>query len=276
MTKSFERETIIEATSPWKPFDFAEIARYRDLFYFKILNGYKAQHRQTVLSYLWVILEPLVNIAFFAIVFGRLAGIDTGDTPYAAFNASVMAGWSLLSVGLSGAVLSLNAEADLLQKIYFPRIYIPVIPTIVNFPNFLIQLFCTGIVLAYFRIYPGWQIIFIIPVILCNTILVTAAGLLLSTFFVQLKDLAKVFPFFMRFYQYSLPIVYPLSLVPEKYRWLYELNPGVPIIEGMRASLLGTPMPWFSLGVTTLCSLVILYIGAVVFRLREPNIVDAI
>lgn len=268
-------KTVIEATSPWKPFDLREIIRYKDMFYFKILNGYKAAQRQTVLSYFWVIFDPFVNIAFYTIIFGNLVKVDTGDVPFAAFNAAVMAGWMFLNNGLNGAVNSVGGEAGLMTKIYFPRIYIPIIPTIVNFPNFLIQFACTYCILIYLGIYPNWQLIYLIPVLLCAIVFSTGIGLLLSTFFVQFKDLPKVWGYAMRFYMYALPIVYPVSIIPEKYLWLYNLNPGVAIIEGFRAAILGTPMPWDKLAIAFIISSVILYVGAVIFRFREPNIVDA-
>ena len=273
MSKTYK--TVIEATNPWKPFDFKEIIRYKDMFYYKIINGYKAEQRQTVLSYFWVILDPFVNIVFLTIVFGKLAKVDTGDIPYPAFSAAVMAGWVFLSNSLNGSVHSISSESNLMQKVYFPRIYIPIVPTIINFPNFLIQLSCTFCVLIYYDYFPTLQLIYLIPVILCAIVFSTAVGLLCTTFFVQFRDLPRVWSYAMRFYMYILPIAYPTNNVPEKYLWLYNLNPGVPIIQGFRAAMLGTPMPWVSLGIAFISSVALLYVGAVIFRYREPNIVDA-
>jgi lipopolysaccharide transport system permease protein len=118
-------------------------------------------------------------------------------------------------------------------------------------------------------------LIYLIPVILVSVTFSTGIGLLLTTFFVQFKDLPRVWGYGMRFYMYALPIVYPTSVIPEKYLWIYNLNPGVAIIEGFRAAMIGTPMPWEKLGIAFLISTVLLYAGAVVFRYREPNIVDA-
>tara|TARA_B100001093_G_C26788369_1_gene997778 strand:+ start:656 stop:1492 length:837 start_codon:yes stop_codon:yes gene_type:complete len=272
-------KTVIEASSPWKPFNFKEILRYRDMFYFKILNGYKAQQRQTVLSYFWVIFDPFISITAYTVIFNMIGKIDTGAVPFVAFNASVMAGWNFFNSSLNGSIHSIGSEAGLMQKVYFPRIYIPIIPTIINFPNFLIQLVCTYGILLYYGIFPSLQLLYLIPVIFCCIVLTTGIGLLLTTFFIQFKDLPIVWGYVMRFYFFSLPIVYTKTsisgLVPEKYMWIYDLNPGVPIIEGFRAAMIGTPMPWEKLGVAMLISCAVLYVGAVVFRLREPNIVDA-
>ncbi len=272
-------KTVIEASSPWKPFNFKEILRYRDMFYFKILNGYKAQQRQTVLSYFWVIFDPFISITAYTVIFNMIGKIDTGAVPFVAFNASVMAGGNFFNSSLNGSIHSIGSEAGLMQKVYFPRIYIPIIPTIINFPNFLIQLVCTYGILLYYGIFPSLQLLYLIPVIFCCIVLTTGIGLLLTTFFIQFKDLPIVWGYVMRFYFFSLPIVYTKTsisgLVPEKYMWIYDLNPGVPIIEGFRAAMIGTPMPWEKLGVAMLISCAVLYVGAVVFRLREPNIVDA-
>lgn len=276
---SEKHKTVIEATSPWKPFDLIEIARYKDMFYFKIVNGYKAKQRQTILSYFWVIFDPFISITAYTVIFNMIGKIDTGTIPFVAFNASVMAGWNFFNTSLNGSINSIGSEAGLMQKVYFPRIYIPIIPTIINFPNFLIQLTCTYGILFYYGIFPSLQLFYLIPVILCCIVLSTGIGLLLTTFFIQFKDLPIVWGYVMRFYFFSLPIVYTKTsisgLVPEKYMWIYDMNPGVPIIEGFRAAMIGTPMPWEKLGVAMLISCIVLYVGAVVFRLREPNIVDA-
>tara|TARA_B100001093_G_scaffold78881_1_gene70142 strand:- start:18286 stop:19125 length:840 start_codon:yes stop_codon:yes gene_type:complete len=274
-------KTIIKANSPWKPFDFKEILRYKDMFYFKSLNSYKAQQRQTVLSYIWIFVDPVVNIIFFSVVFGHLAKISLEGSPYdgmsyTAFNAAAMAGWIFMRTGLARSPNSLVEERNLLDKVYFPRIFIPIIPTIVNLPNFLIQLVCTQIVLAYFGHFPSWNYWAIIPILLCMVIYSVALGLFLTTFMLQFRDLPRIWGYIMQYYVYTLPLAYPLTNIPEKYAFLYLLNPGVSLIEGFRAALLGVAIPWGSIGISLSFSLFLLYVGAVIFRHKEPNIVDAL
>lgn len=274
--------TVIEATNPWKPFDLTEIFRYKDFFYYKIVNGYKAQQKQSILGYFWVAFDPAFSILFYSLVFGAVAGIATGDIPYVAFNASAVLGWTYLSGCMNNATSSMQANAGIIQKVYFPRIYIPLVPCIVSLPNFLINTVLTLILLAYFGFYPGIQILAIIPIMFVMIIFSMGLGLLITTFKLQYRDLGRIWGYFMRFYAYAVPMAYPVTAITDQFpdkEWIYTLfmlNPAAPLIEGFRGALLGTPIPWFYIGIAFIVSLILLYVGAVVFRFREPNIVDAL
>lgn len=273
MSESYR--TVIEAVNPWKPFDWKEILRYRDMFYFKIINGYRSAQRQTVLSYLWVLLDPVINIVFFSIVFGSVAKIQTGEIPYIIFNASAMAGWLFIRESLNGAVRSLKNEATLLKKVYFPRIFIPMVPCITVLPNFLIQLTCTLILLSCYGYYPTLQIFALIPILFIMFIFSTAMGLLLSTFMLQFRDLHKIWNYFMQILMYAIPLAYPVSAIPEKWQFIYLLNPPAALLESFRNALVGAPIPWIPLAISAASSIAFLYIAGVLFKSREPNIVDA-
>jgi len=268
--------TVIEASSPWKPFDFKEILRYKDMLYFKILNGYKAQMKQTVLGYFWVFFEPVFNVLFFSLVFGSIVKINTGEIPYVIFNATAVLGWGFFSACMNGGIGSLLNESSIIQKIYFPRIFIPLIPSIIKLPDFLFQFILTLILMAFFGFYPGVQIFLIIPILLIMMIYGFSIGLLLSTLVLQYKDVNKFWGYFMRFYIYAVPLAYPLTTIPQKYKWLFLLNPGAALIESFRGALIGTHIPWTYLGVSLIISLILLYVSAVFFRIREPNIVDTL
>ncbi|MDD3877907.1 MAG: ABC transporter permease [Bacteroidales bacterium] len=280
MLKDFSEKskfyTVIEASNPWKPFDFKEIFRYKDMLYFKILNGYKAQMKQTVFGYFWVFFEPAFNVVFFSLIFGTIVKIDTGNIPYVVFNATAVLGWGYLSGCMNGSIGSLLNESNLIQKIYFPRIFIPLIPCIIKLPDFILQFIMTLILMAFFGFFPDVQILLLIPILIIMFIYGISVGLLLSTFVLQYKDINKFWGYFMRFYVYAVPLAYPLTSVPEKYQWLYLLNPGAVLIESFRGSLIGTPIPWLYLGFTTIAAFVFLYISAVIFRIREPNVVDTL
>lgn len=268
--------SVIEASNPWKPFDFKEIIRYKDMLYFKIINGYKAQMKQTVFGYFWVFFEPAFNIIFFSLVFGMIVNVNTGEIPYVVFNATAVLGWSYLSGCMNGGITSLQNESHLIQKIYFPRIFIPLIPCIIKLPDFVLQLIMTLILMGIFGFYPGFSIFLIFPIILIMLIYGASVGLLLSTFLLQYKDVNRLWGYFMRFYIYAIPLAYPLSTIPEKYQWVYLLNPGAALIESFRGAMIGTPIPWLYLAISTLIAFIFLYIAAVVFRMREPNIVDTL
>jgi len=268
--------TVIEASNPWKPFDIKEIMRYKDMLYFKILNGYKVQIKQTVFGYFWVFFEPAFNIIFYSLVFGTIVKINTGNLPYIIFNATAVLGWTYFSGCMNGSISSLINEANIIQKIYFPRIFIPLIPCIIKLPDFILQFFMTLVLMAFFGFYPGFHIFLIIPILLIMLIYGAGIGLLLSTFVLQYKDINRFWGFFMRFYVYAVPLAYPLTTIPVRYQWIYMLNPGAALIESFRGAMLGTSIPWMYLGFSFVFSIILLYISAVVFRIREPNIVDTL
>ncbi len=268
--------TVIEASNPWKPIDLKEIVRYKDMLYFKILNGYKAQMKQTVFGYFWVFFEPAFNIVFFSLVFGTIVKINTGEIPYVIFNATAVLGWGFFSGCMNGGIGSLLNESGIIQKIYFPRIFIPLIPSIIKLPDFILQFILTLILMAFFGYYPNIQIFMIIPILLIMMIYGISIGLLLSTFVLQYKDISKFWGYFMRFYIYAVPLAYPLTTIPQKYQCLYLLNPGAALIESFRGALIGTQIPWMYLGISLIISLILLYVSAVIFRIREPNIVDTL
>ena len=276
ISKEEKYYTVIEASNPWKPFDFKEIIRYKDMLYFKILNGYKAQMKQTVFGYFWIFFEPVFNVLFFSLVFGTIVKISTGEVPYIIFNATAVLGWGFFSACMNGGIGSLLNESGIIQKIYYPRIFIPLIPGIIKLPDFLLQFILTLVLMAIYGFYPGFQIFLIIPILLIMMIYGFSVGLLLSTLVLQYKDVNKFWGYFMRFYIYAVPLAYPLSTIPSKYQWLYLLNPGASLIESFRGALIGTPIPWAYLGVSLIISLILLYVSAVFFRIREPNIVDTL
>lgn len=268
--------TVIEASNPWKPFDFKEIYRYKDMLYFRILNGYKAQMKQTVFGYFWIFFEPIFNIIFFSLIFGMLVNVQTGDVPYIVFNATAVVGWGYMSACMNGSIGSLLNESGVIQKIYYPRIFIPLIPCIIKLPDYIFQLILVIVLIAFYGFYPGIQIFMIIPITAIMLMYGVSFGYLLSTFVLQYKDVNKFWGYFMRFYVYAVPLAYPLAGIPEQYQWLYLLNPGATLVESFRASLLGTPIPWIYLVISFAVSLLMVYVAAVVFRMREPNIVDTL
>lgn len=275
-------QTVIEAVNPWKPFNLKEIFQYKDFFYYKIVNGYKAKQKQTILGYFWVVFDPAFSIVFYTLVFGTVAGIATGDIPYVVFNAAAVIGWGYLQKCMDSATSSMQANAGIIQKVYFPRIYVPLIPCIIGLPNFLITLACGLVLLSVYGYYPSWELVFLVPIILVMIMFSMGLGLLLTTFKLQYRDAGRVWGYFMRFYAYAIPMAYPVTAITDRfpdYEWIYPvymLNPAAPLIEGFRGALLGTEIPWFYIGIAFLTSSLLIYIGAVVFRYREPNIVDAL
>ncbi|MCG8524846.1 MAG: ABC transporter permease [Opitutales bacterium] len=276
MQNSEEPVTIIDANRRWKRFELSELLRYKDLFRFRVINQYKAQQRQTVLSYLWVFLDPAINILFFTIVFGGLVKVDTNETPYVVFNTASMAGWLFLKNAMNFSVLSLNAEKILLQKIYFPRIMIPIIPVVVYLPNFLIQLILSLVLIAFWGFYPGWELFYVVPQIFVMFLLSAGFGMLISSFVVQFRDLELIWRYFLQFAVYLIPVAYPIESVHEAYQGIYTLNPMVYLIEGFRVAMIGGAYELKFFIYPLVFSLVLLFVGTLIYKSREPLIVDAL
>ncbi len=270
-----KQRIVIEAVKPWKPFDFAEIFRYRDMLYFKIINAYKADHRQTILSYFWAVIDPFTKIIFFYLIFGKIAHVATGHIPYLAFNASGIVLWNFIGICLNTSISSLTNESMLLQKIYFPRLFIPLVPCISQVPNFLLNLVITLGLLAFLGFTPTWRLLGIFPIFLFSIVIAYSVGLLLSSYALQYRDIRRLWGGIMQFMVYTVPVAYPLSAVPPLWRNVYLLNPMAAAVEGFRCSLLGQPVPWMWLGIDAVVVFIIFYFSAGIFRMREPLIIDA-
>ncbi len=273
-TRSYR--TVIDATQSWKAIDLQEILRYRDMLYFRVVSAYKAEHRQMVLSYLWVVIDPLIKIVFCAIVFGSVVRVRTGSIPYLPFNASGMVAWAFVSTCLNNSISSLGNEAILLQKIYFPRIFIPLVPCLAQIPNLLLNLALTIVLLAFMGYPPTWAALLLPVPIILFIILSTGTGLMLSTFALQYRDVRKLWSGLMQFLIYSVPVAYPATAIPEKFRGWYFLNPLAADIETFRACLLNQPIPWRWLALSAVTSLALLHLGGIVFRRHEAAIVDTV
>jgi len=218
MSKNKPIHTVIEAEKPWKPIDVKELYRYRDLFYFRVINGYRSNQRQTVLSYVWVLFDPAINIIFFTIVFGGLAKVSTQD-PYIIFNSASLAGWLFLKNAINFSAQSMVKESILMRKIYYPRFFIPVTPIFEYLPNFLIQFIMILCVLAFNGVYPSFQILWAFPIVFIMMTFSVAIGLLFSSYMVQFRDLQYMWRYLLKFIVYLVPVAYPLSAVPEQYQF---------------------------------------------------------
>jgi lipopolysaccharide transport system permease protein len=267
---------VIDCKDRLKTIDFQELWKYRDLFWFKVVSSYKAKHRQSVLSYLWALLDPAMNILFFTFIFGGLLNVDTGENPYVLFNATGILAWLLINSSLGGSTRSLLGESMLLQKVYYPRLYVPFIPVFTNLPTFLIQLIFTLVLVFSFGVEFSWNIL-LIPLLVVSILIFTVGiGFLLSSFVIQFRDLSMVINYVMRFAVYLTPVVYPLDKIPDQYLSIYMLNPTACFVESFRRCLLGGDFPFFWLACSTCLSILIFMLGLRVYRSRELNIVDAI
>jgi lipopolysaccharide transport system permease protein len=268
--------TIIEPRSGWQIIDFKELKEYRDLFFFMVWREIKVLYAQTILGFSWAILQPLIQIVIFTIVFGKVAKVSTDGIPYFLFSTVAIIPWTYMSQGMTQSSQSLIVGQEMLGKIYFPRLIFPITPILARFVDFVISLLILLFVMIYYRVLPTWNLILLPLFILLMMSIPTGIGMWLSALAIRFRDVKFAMPFVVRMLIYSAPIVYSATSIPEQYRFIYSLNPIVGVIEGYRACLLGTPVPWPYILPGIFTALLVLVSGALYFRRMERIFVDVI
>ena len=271
-----ERVTVIEPASGWEFPDFKELKAYQDLFYFLVWRDIKVLYAQTVLGFSWAILNPLVQIIIFSVIFGKVAKIPTDGIPYVLFSTVAIIPWNYMAESMSASSQSLVSGQNLLGKVYFPRVIFPMTSVLAKLVDFSISMMLVVAVMFYYQIPPTWNLVYFPLLVLLMMAIPAGLGLWLSSLAIRYRDVKFAMPFVIRMLIYSAPILYPLSAIPEQYRFLYSLNPIVAVIEGYRASLLGMPMPWESILPGSLVAVLVLMFGAIYFRRMERVFVDVI
>jgi len=271
-----ERITVIEPVSGWELPDFKELKAYRDLFYFLVWRDIKVLYAQTVLGFSWAILNPLVQIVIFSVIFGKVAKIPTDGIPYVLFSTVAIIPWNYMAESMSASSQSLVSGQSLLGKVYFPRVIFPITPVLAKLVDFSISLMLVVAVMFYFQIPPTWNLVYFPLLVLLMMSVPVGIGLWLSSLAIRYRDVKFAMPFVIRMLIYSAPILYPMSAIPEQFRSVYALNPIVGVIEGYRACLLGMPMPWEYILPGALVALFVLIFGAIYFRRMERVFVDVI
>lgn len=267
--------TVIEPKEGWNVIDFRELYEYRDLFWFLTLRCIRGRYAQSALGVGWAVVQPLFSMLVFTLVFGRLARIASDGIPYPLFSFAALVPWTYFSGSLMEGTGSLVQNANMLQKVYFPRLVLPLSTVVAKLVDFSIAMILLFGLMACYGVFPGRGIL-MFP-FLIGLMVTTAAGmcLWLSALAVQYRDVNFGMGFAIQLYMYAAPVVYPASLIPPQYRWIYAMNPMVGVIEGFRSALLGaSPAPWLMLSVGTASALIIAVSGAYFFRSRERVFAD--
>jgi lipopolysaccharide transport system permease protein len=273
----FREKTVIKPPSRFPGISFREIYEYRDLLYFLVWRDIKVRYKQTVIGVAWVILQPIVSMMVFAILFGKIARLPSEGIPYAVFTYSALLPWQLFSYTLTQSSQSLVSDEKLITKIYFPRILIPMAPIFSGLFDFLISWIVFIPILLFYRIIPGATLIYLPFFILLTVLTSLGVGLWLTALNVRFRDVRYAIPFFTQVWFYLTPVAYSATLIPESWHWLYRLNPMVGIVQGFRWTLLETTAPTFSmLAVSMLVTVVFLLIGMLYFQRVEGEFADII
>ena len=267
----------IKPSRGWVKINIRELWAYRDLLQILALRDVQLRYKQTALGVSWVILQPLITSIIFAIIFGRLAKLPSGGVPYELFAFAGMLAWNIFSQSLQRSGQSLVKDTQLVTKVYFPRMIIPITGSVSTLIDFVISAIILLILLFLYKI-PITINLLALPVLLVICYIVAVGvGLWVSALSVFYRDFIYALPFVIQAWMYASPLAYSASLIPEQWKSLYSLNPMVGIIEGFRWSFLGSPIfPWLSFGISIPISLLIFMSGLLVFKRVERSFADVI
>jgi lipopolysaccharide transport system permease protein len=268
---------VIQASRGIFHFDVRELWQYRELLYFLIWKEVKVRYKQTVIGAAWAILQPLMAMMVFTIIFGKFARIPSDGLPYSIFAYTALLPWNLFAQAFTRSGASLVDNANLITKVYFPRLIIPFASALAPIVDFLVSFVVLLGLLAWFGINPNWGML-ALPFLLILTVM-TALGvnLWLSPLNVRYRDVGHTIPFLSQFWMYASPVVYPVSLVPERWQLIYSLNPMVGVIEGFRWALLGKASPSFmATGISIIIVVTLLLSGIVYFKKMERTFADVV
>ena len=267
---------LIAPSGRWPKIDFRELWAYRGLFFFLVWKEIKVRYAQTVLGSGWAILQPVLTMVVFSIVFGSFAGIPSDGVPYPVFSLAALVPWTYFSTALTGASASLVGNVQLITKVYFPRLVIPMAPVLSGLVDFGIAFVILLLVMLGYGLAPSPEAIVLVPLLVLATMMVAAGvGLWLSALTIQYRDFKYVAPFLIQIWMYASPVAYPMSMIPERYRLIYSLNPMAGVIEGFRAVLLRTQVIPLTLVLMSVGSGAVLLIGgAIYFRRMERAFAD--
>lgn len=273
------QKILITARKKWQLFNVKEIIYYKDLLYFFILRDITVLYKQTILGFFWAVLNPVFQMVVFSVIFGKLASISSDGIPYPIFSFAAILPFNYFSQSLSGASASLVGTANVFTKIYFPRILIPLTPVLSKLADFFIAFLILICMMIYYGITPNANIVFLPLLILLMILSSMGIGMWLSSLAIQYRDVKFAINFITTFLLYAAPVVFPASLILDKFGYdlylLYGLYPMAGVIEGFRASLLGfRPMPWDLIGMGGLSSVILFISGALYFNKSERVFAD--
>ncbi len=271
-----ETASIIKPKSGWQIVDLREIWEYRDLFYFLVWRDIKVLYAQTILGFAWAILQPLIQIVIFTIIFGKVAKISTDGIPYILFVTSAIIPWTFMSQAMRQSSQSLVTQGHILGKVYFPRLIYPLTSVLAKLVDFGISLFLLLAISIYYRVIPSWNLLLLPIFILLMMSISAAVGMWLSAMAIRFRDVKYAMEFIVRMLMYSAPIVYSASSIPENLRIIYSINPLVGVIEGFRACILSTSFNWNLIWPGIIANMVFLISGAIYFKRMERVFVDVI
>jgi lipopolysaccharide transport system permease protein len=238
----------------------------------------KVRYKQTFLGVAWALIQPLFTMLVFTLFFGRLAGLDarTGGIPYPVFAYAGLLPWTFFANALTTSGNSLVGSANLITKVYFPRMIVPTAAVAAGLIDLAIGFIMLALLMIYYQVPLSLNLLMLLPLVVLITILATAVGMWLSALNVKYRDIRFALPFLIQLWMFISPVIYPATLVPAKWRWLFALNPVTGIIEGFRSALFGKPFHWTSLAISVVLTLLAMVYAAFSFTRVERRFADIV
>lgn len=278
MTRTESRDILVIAPGLAERHYWRDLWRFRELFYVLAWRDVAVRYKQTVIGLAWALIQPFLTMVVFTVIFGRIAQLPSeGAAPYALMVYAGMLPWQLFSTALVGAAGSLIGNANLISKIYFPRLIVPVASVVVSFVDFLISFVILVGVMVWYRYLPGWQILSLPLFVVMAFLASLGPGLWVTALNVKYRDFRYVIPFLVQFGLYVSPVGFSSSVIPEKWRLVYSFNPVVGVIDGFRWAILGETdiyLPGFLLSWVVI--VFFLWLGIRQFRRMEKSFADLI
>jgi lipopolysaccharide transport system permease protein len=271
-----KRRALIKSEEAGVQLNLSELWHYHELLYFLTLRDIKVRYKQTLMGVAWVIIQPLTTTLIFTLVFNRFVRLDTGSLPYPLFALSGLLLWLFFANAVTNSTNSLLTNTDLITKVYFPRLFIPAASVGAGLVDLVIAFLLLIVLSFYYGVALTLNILLLPLFILMMALLALGVGLLSAAVTVKYRDLRHALPFIIQLWMFASPVIYPTSIVPERWKWLVIINPVAGIIEGFRASLTGRPFDWVHVSISAIITLAILVFSVYIFRRFEDTFADVI
>jgi lipopolysaccharide transport system permease protein len=267
---------IIEPRSGWVPIGWRELWEYRELLGFLVWRDVKVRYKQTVLGAAWAVIQPLMTMFMFTLLFGRLAKMPSDGLPYAPFAFAALVPWTFFANAVASSANSLVGNTHLISKVYFPRLLITLSSLGTGLLDMLVALGVMLGILAWYHFGLTWHIVLLPAFIALTVAIAFGVGAGLSALCAMYRDVRYVVPFLTQIWMFASPVIYPVRFVPDRWRWIFYLNPLVGAIDGFRSSLLGLPFNWTATASAVFVTLAIGWAGLGYFRSVERRVADLI
>ena len=276
VTAEPERHTLIKSEEAGVQLNLSELWYYRELLYFLTLRDIKVRYKQTLMGLAWVIIQPLTTMLIFTLVFNRFVRFDAGPLPYPLFALSGLLLWLFFANAVTNSTHSLVSNANLITKVYFPRMFIPAASVGAGLVDLAVAFLLLIVLVFYYGVTLTSNLLLLPLFILMMTLLALGVGLLSAALTVKYRDLRHALPFIIQLWMFASPVIYPAHIVPEGWKWLLTINPVAGIIEGFRASLAGGAFKWMHLAISAVITLLLLVCSVYVFRRFEDTFADVV